>query len=110
MGRRAAAVSQIAQLTEERKSLNNDIRRLSRHGDTTAAQEVKERRNAISAELKNLRKEVILCDGIALRSAQTREELEKLLDEQELSERRNKPNELLRGRSRTGREDELGNR
>jgi hypothetical protein len=110
MGRRSAAVSQIAQLTEERKSLNNDIRRLSRHGDTTAAQEVRERRNDISGELKKLRKEVSLCDGIALRSAQTREELERLLDAQELNERRSEPDELLRRRSGTGREDEFGRR
>jgi hypothetical protein len=110
MGRRSEAVSQITQLTEERKTLNNSIQRFTRHGDTAAAQEAKERRNAISAELKKLRKEVSLCDGIALRSAQTREELEKLLDEQELTERRNNPDELLRRRSGTGREDELRGR
>jgi seryl-tRNA synthetase len=110
MERRSSATSRIAQLTEERKGLNNDIQRLSRHGDAAATQEIKARRNTISAELKELRKEVSLCDGIALRSAQTREELEKLLDEQELSERRNKPDELLRRRSGTGREDEPGNR
>jgi DNA repair exonuclease SbcCD ATPase subunit len=110
MERRSSAISRIAQLTEERKSLNNDIQRLSRHGDTAAAQEIKVRRNMISAELKELRKEVSLCDAIALRSAQTREELEKLLDEQELSERRNKADELLRRRSGTGRTDEFGGR
>jgi hypothetical protein len=110
MERRSSATSRIAQLTEERKSLNNDIQRLSRHGDTAAAQEIKVRRNMISAELKELRKEVSLCDAIALRSAQTREELEKLLDEQELSERRNKADELLRRRSGTGRADEFGGR
>jgi hypothetical protein len=108
--RRSAALAQIEQLTQERRHLNNTIQRLSRQGTANAAQEVKERRNTVSIELKKLRKEVSLCDMIALRSAQTREELERLLEEQELSERRSEPNELLRRRGRTGREDEPGGR
>ena len=92
---RAGAESEIAALSEERRSLNRDIRRLSRAGDESA-DAIREQRDAISTRLNELRREVSLCDSIAERSARTREELERFIDEQEIEERRNRTNELLR--------------
>lgn len=110
MDRRSDAEAKISKLMDERKTLNNAIRRQSRKGDPSSVQELKERRDAVSAELKKLRREVSLCDGIASRSAQTRDELERLLEEQESKERRKEPDELLRRRGGAGREDGFGGR
>jgi hypothetical protein len=108
MDRRTEAAAQIAKLTEERRQLSNTIQRLSRRGDTDSLPEAKKQRDAISTQIKELRREVSLCDGIAERSAQTREELERFLEAQVMTKRRNEPDELLRRCSRTGREDEPG--
>ena len=110
LDRRSDAEAQIDKLTDERKTLNNAIRRQSRNGDPSSVRELKERRDAVSAELKKLRREVSLCDGIASRSAQTKDELERLLEEQESKERRKEPDELLRRRGGAGREDGSGGR
>lgn len=91
---RTAAVTEMEALTAERQGLNREIRRLSRGDEDDTA--LKERRDAISARLKELRKEVGLCDSIAERSAQTREELERFMEEQEIEERRKKSDELFR--------------
>ncbi len=77
---------QMEALTTERQGLYNEIRRVSRAGQDPAEQ--KSRRDEISAQLAELRKDLRLCDGIAERSAQTREELERFLDEQERTERK----------------------
>ena len=95
-GHRAKAGKEIAALLEERQALNRDIRRLFRDGDEVGTTPLIERRQLISARLKELRKEVTLCDSIAERSAETREELERFIEEQEIEERRNENNELLR--------------
>ena len=51
---------------------------------------------------------MILCDDILMRSAQTREELEWLIDQQDDKSRKEETShELLRGRSGTSRKDEL---
>lgn len=93
---RNGAEKEIAALLEERQSINRDIRRLSRDGDEGALAPLRERRAIISAKLKELRREVTLCDSIAERSAQTMDELERYIEEQEIEERRNVKNELLR--------------
>ena len=95
-GHRAKAEKEIAALLEERQALNRDIRRLFRDGDEVGTTPLIERRMLINARLKELRKEVTLCDSIAERSAETREELERFIEEQEIEERRNEKNELLR--------------
>lgn len=95
-GHRAGAKKEIAALLEERQALNRDIRRLFRDGDEVGTTPLIERRMLINARLKELRKEVTLCDSIAERSAETREELERFIEEQEIEERRNEKNELLR--------------
>ena len=84
---------QLAVLVAERQALYLDIRRLVRAGQDVTDE--KKRRNKLTAKIKALRKEVGLCDSIAERSSHTREELEKFMASQKLSERR-KTNELLR--------------
>ena len=107
---RETASAEIDALTAQRQELRKELRRLNRQGDTIAVDEVKQKISAISSRLKVLRKEVVLCDGIAQRSGQVKENLERLV-EQKKSERKEKStDELFRRRSGTGREDVAGNR
>ena len=73
-------------LTAERQGLYNEIRRIARAGEKPTEQ--KARRDEISEKLKELRKDLRLCDGTAKRSAQTREELDWFLNEQGRDERK----------------------
>ena len=77
---------QMGALTTERQKLYNEIRRITRVGENPTEQ--KSKGDEISAQLAELRKDLRLCDGIAERSARTREELERFLDEQERDERK----------------------
>ena len=99
----------ISELEGRREELRNDVRRHLRSHAISSADAVKEQISNITTELRQLRKEVRLCDDISLRSARTKEELEWLLDQQENNERKEVNNdELFRRRGGTGREDESG--
>ena len=79
--------------------------------DPIQAEAVKGQISEISKLLRELRKEMSLCEDIELRSAQTREELEWLLEQQEIQHREEeRDDELFRGRGGAGRENELGRR
>ncbi len=84
--KRTEITTQMEALTTERQGLYNEIRRVSRAGQDPAEQ--KARRDEITEKLAELRSDLRLCDGIAERSARTREELERFLDEQERAERK----------------------
>ena len=84
--KQAEITKRMEALTTERQELYSEIRRISRAGKDPAEQ--KSMRDEISTQLKELRKDLRLCDGIAERSAQTREELERFLDEQKRDERK----------------------
>lgn len=102
---------QINELEEKRKGLRNEVRMHQRQHDPIMAETVKGQISDISKQLRQLRKELVLCEDITLRSAQTREELEWLLEQQEITEREEERNdELFRGRSGAGRPNELGRR
>lgn len=102
---------QINDLEEKRKGLRNEARKHQRQHDPIMAETVKGQVSDISKQLRELRKEMVLCEDITLRSAQTREELEWLLEQQEITEREEeRNNELFRGRSGAGRPNELGRR
>ena len=102
---------QINELEEKRKGLRNEVRMHQRQHDPIMAETVKGQISDISKQLRELRKEMVLCEDITLRSAQTREELEWLLEQQEITEREEERNdELFRGRSGAGRPNELGRR
>ena len=103
--------SQINELEEKRKELRNEARKHQRQHDPIMAETVKGQISDISKQLRQLRKEMVLCEDITLRSAQTREELEWLLEQQEITEREEERNdELFRGRGGAGRPNELGRR
>lgn len=103
--------TQINELEAKRKELRKEVRKHQRQNDPIRAETVKGQISDISRQLRELRKEMVLCDDITLRSAQTREELEWLLEQQEIEQREEeKSDELFRGRSGAGRPYELGRR
>lgn len=105
---KASAAQELKAFADERANLWNEVKHCKRQGDENAVAQIKGQIAIISAKMKSLRKEVVLCDDILMRSAQTREELEWLLDQQDDKTRKEEiSHELLRGRSGTGREDEL---
>lgn len=106
---KAELESKIASMTEKRKELRNEARGFRRGGEPEKEESAKTEAAAISQELWSLRKEVKLCDEILLRSAGTREELERLLEENEHG-KEEKQDELFRGRGGTDRPYELGGR
>lgn len=75
-------IQNIQNLEQERKTLQSELRRLKRRGDAVHAESVTMQRNAISEQIRKARKEVTLCDDIALRSEAIRDDLEQMLDEQ----------------------------
>ncbi len=108
---KAELSSRIAELEAKRSELRNQMRHHKRQHAPTQAEAVKVQISDITKQLRELRKEMSLCEDIELRSAQTRGELEWLLDQQEIQQREEeREDELLRGRGGAGRENELGRR
>jgi len=99
----------IETLTNKRADLRNEVRRLQRQHDPIAAEAVKSQVSEITSKLREHRKGVRLCDEILLRSAQTREELEYLLDQQDQGKEVDN-HELFRRRGGTGRANDVGGR
>jgi len=77
--RKGAAESEREALTVQRDDLRKELRQLARNGDQSAAEEVRGQIKGLSQRLKKLRKKVVLCDGIVLRSGQVKDNLERLL-------------------------------
>lgn len=103
----ADATHELTTLAVERAELWNEVKRSKRKRDEPAVALAKGQITEIKGKMKSLRKEVVLCDDILMRSAQTKDELERLLDQQDdKSRKEDTRHELLRGRSGTGREDE----
>ena len=73
------AESKIEALTAQQQELRRELRRLTWKGDQPVADEIRRQIGQLSQQLKKLRKEVVLCDGIALRSGQVKENLGQLL-------------------------------
>lgn len=80
---RSAVISRMGMQEQERTALRNDLRRAKRRGDTAGVENASEQIASLSDQLRQARKEVDLCDDIAKRSAQVREELERYMDAQE---------------------------
>ena len=108
--RQGAAESEIEALTVQRNDLRKELRRLTRKDNQPAAGEVREQIGQLSQRLKKLRKEVALCEGIALRSGRVKENLEQLLTQQNTERKEKNRDELPRRRGGTGRSAESGNR
>ena len=107
---REQSSAEIDTLTSQRQELRNEARRLMRQGDTISADEMRQKISAISNRLTVLRKEVVLCDGIAQRSGQVKENLERLINQMESERKELNNHELFRRRGGAGREDVSGNR
>ena len=105
-----AALVEVEALTAQRQELRKELRRCSRQGDAIAADEVKQRISALSGRIRAARKEVVLCDGIAQRSGQVRENLGRLVKQREIERKEQLKNELFRRRGGASREDVAGNR
>ena len=107
---RRETASAIDALTAQRKELRKELRRLNRQGDTIAVDGVKDKISALSSRIRAARKEVVLCDGIAQRSGQVRENLERLIEQKETERKELTQHELFRRRGGAGREAVPGNR
>ena len=92
--------SKIGMLTEYRAELHNAKRRADRHGDATSAAAISSQISDITSQLKALRKEVALCSKIEERSAQVKESLEQI-KQQESERKETTHNEHWRRRSRS---------
>lgn len=104
------ASAEIDALTTQRQELRKELRRLMRQGDAIAADKVKGKISAISNRLKALRRGVVLCDGIAQRSGQVKENLERLVKQKETERKELNEHELFRRRGGASREAVAGNR
>ena len=78
--------AEIKTLTADRTHLRNEIRKVNITDERLS--EAKEKISEISGRLKELRKEVKLCDGIAERSGIMKETLEQVQAEEEKSKRK----------------------
>ena len=102
------ADNQIEVLTDQRKELYNALKRIKRKGDAEEISATKDKISALSDELRQLRREVKLCESIAERSGLVKEGLEAII-EQENSERKEKSKyEHSRRRSGTDRQNVTG--
>lgn len=107
---RETALMEANALAAQRQELRKELRRCSRQGDAIAADEVKQRISALSDRIRAARKEVVLCDGIAQRSGQVRENLGRLVKQKGIERKEQLKNELFRRRGGASREDVAGNR
>ena len=78
------STGRIAELEQERNALRNQLRTATRREDAPAVENLKSRIKEVSSEIKVLRQEVKLCDGIEARSALMERNLEQLQQEQEI--------------------------
>jgi len=105
---REKATEEIESLTELRKDLRNELKRVQRKGEPEAAADIKARIGAASEEIKKKKHELYLCDCIEARSAPMERDLDALIREQN-ERKEEKDNEQHVGRSgRTSRTDVAG--
>ena len=89
--RKVAIKSEIEALTVQRQELRKELRQLTRKGDSQTISEVREQIGQLSRRLKKQRSEVVLCDGIALRSGQVEENVGRLLLQETIERRAKTP-------------------
>lgn len=77
--RKETTKSEIEALTVHRQKLRKELRRLTRKGDQQVTDEVWGQIGQLSRQLKKQRREAALCESIALRSGQVKENLGRLL-------------------------------
>lgn len=107
---REGLAAQMVALNEQRLALRNQLRRLTRQGDAQAADTVRSQISDITQKLKSLWCDVALCDGIAVRSSQVKENLLLLKQQQEIERKEKSKDELFRRRGGTGRANDFRGR
>lgn len=80
---RCAVINRMSVQEQERSALRNELRRERRRGDAAGADRAFDQITSLTDQLRQARKEVDLCDDIAKRSAEIREELERYIETQE---------------------------
>ena len=101
------SAGRIFELEQERNTLRNQLRTATRREDAPTVENLKSRIKEVSSEIKTLRQEVKLCDGIEARSALMERNLEQLQQEQEIERKEEEQHELFRRGGRSGRPSEL---
>ena len=96
--------TKIESLTANRKALYRKQRTVSVKSDDDALVRVKEQITVISKELSALRKEVRLCEDIAIRSGVIKEKIRAVREDEQSQGKENKRDEQFRRRSGTGRQ------
>lgn len=99
---RSEIKQKMESLVTDRKKLYRLSRTAAVKADEGKTAEIRSRIAAISKELAGLRKELALCDGIAVRSGIIREKV-KAVREDEKQRKENRENEHIRRRGRTDR-------
>lgn len=93
---RKKAEGQIGTLSEQRQKLRNRLRRCS---DEDEMSSVKEKLSSLSSEIGKLRREVKLCDNIAVRSGVLQEKLTQIYIRENYERKDDRTNEQFRRRS-----------
>ena len=104
------STGRISELEQGRNALRNQLRTATRREDGSAIDGLKNRIKEVSSEIKALRQEVKLCDGIEARSALMEQNLEQLQQEQEIERKEEEQHELFRRGGRSGRPAEFERR
>jgi len=105
---KAAAEELLRSLDNERKILRNSLKAMKRKGDESQAAALKAQIKTHSNQIRELRREIKLCDEITERAEDMRLRLEYAKEYR--SGKENEIDEYIRGRGRTGREDESRSR
>ena len=96
--------TKIESLTADRKALYRKQRTVSVKSDDDTLARVKEQITVISRELSALKKEVRLCEDIAVRSGVIKEKIRAVQEDEQSQGKENKRDEQFRRRSGTGRQ------
>ena len=102
---RTEAEDKLISLSNMRNLLRNELKRVTRAVDTEGIQRVKGNIAEVSEEMRKIRKQVRLCDGIEERSVSMADELQRLSEEPAREEEKNNE-QLFRGRCGASRPHE----
>jgi len=105
---KSSAESLMSSLSEERRILRNSLKSFKRRGDESGIEAVRKDIAARSEQIKDIRREIKLCEEILERAEGIKLRLEYAMEYR--SEKENEHDEYIRRRGRTGREDEPGSR
>ena len=100
---RSELETKVETLTADRKRLYKKQRTVAVKTDEAKLSEVKAQITALSRELATIRREVKLCDDIAIRSGVMKEKIKAVREDEQSQRKEQNRNEQLRRRSGTNR-------